>query len=495
MTTTTSSTSTTPATTTTATDAASLGSALLTSLGGGTGLDMTNLATQISAAEYASQTSALSTQLSKVAVQISQASQLKSDLLSLSSSLGTLVEGTNLLPQPTVTNSTVASATLPSGSAGASSSYTLEVTQLAAPQVVSTANMATSTKMKGGTLTFTFGTITNGAIAPNGTTKSLAIADGASMAQVATAINGAGMGVTAYVASNSNGQQLVIKGSEGAAQGFAITSSDDAAATAANTSLSALAYDPAGSGQATLVVGASDAAYKLDGISRTASSNTIAYAAPGLSLKLTGTNSGSPTIITYSDPTSTITSTMSNLVSALNSVITEINTDTAASTGNLYNDTGAKAAKRAFSALTNTVIMPNAAAGEPKTLADLGVTITKDGSLTLDSTKLSAALSANVGAVAAMFTSGVHGIYSTVFSTVNTLTTSTNSGSLAGSITQYTDLQTRLTAKQGTIGDLQSQLRSRLISQYAAANSSVATYNSTLTYLKNQVAAWNKTGG
>jgi len=494
----TSSTSTTAstATTTTTSDTAAIGSSILTALGGGGGLnlDTTSLATALANAEYASQTGALTTQLSKVAVQISQASQLKSDLLSLSSSLGSLVEGTNLLPQPTVTNSNVASATLPSGSAGSTSSYTLEVTKLAAAQVLSSGNQATSATMKGGTLTFNFGTISNGALSTGGTSTSISIADGATLAQVATAINSASMGVSAYVATNANGQQLVIKGSEGAANGFTISSSDDAAATSTNTSLASLAYDPASTtNQTSLVTSSGDAAYKLDGIARTSGSNTIAYAAPGLALKLTGTNTGSPTTITFSDPTSSIKTTMTNLVAAFNTLITEINSDTNASTGNLYNDTGAKATKAAFSKLPNAVIMPNAASGAPKTLSDLGVTLAKDGTLTLDSTVLASALSNNVGAVAAMFTSGVSGIYATVFNTVNSLTTSTDSGSLAGSVTAYTDLQTRLTDKQTQMTDLQTQLRARLITQFAATNSTVAGYNSTQSYLTSQIAQWNKT--
>jgi len=487
-------------TTATATDSASIGAAILTAMGGGGGLslDTTSLATELASAEYSSQTSALTTQLSSVAVQISQASQLKSDLLSLSSSLGTLVEGSNLLPQPTVTNSSVASATLPSGSSGSTSSYTLEVSNLATAQVLSSPTESSSATMKGGTLTFNFGTISNGSLTANGTTQSVSIADGASLSDVASSINNAGMGVTAYIATNSSGEQLVIKGTQGAANGFSITTSDSSSATSTNTSLAALAYDPSStsSSQATLVTNSTDAAYKLDGISRTSTSNTIDNAAPGLSLKLTGTNSGSPTTITYSDPSSSITSTMTNLVSALNSIITEVNTDTdPTGTGKLYNDSGAKATKSAFSSLVNAVIMPNAASGEPKTLADLGVTIAQDGSLTLDSTVLSSALSSNSGAVAAMFTSGVNGIYSTIFNSVNNLTTSTNAGSLAGSITQYTDLQTRLTTQQSNIATLQSELRARLITQYAAANSSIAGYTSTQSYLTNQIAQWNKTGG
>jgi flagellar capping protein FliD len=41
---------------------------------------------------------------------------------------------------------------------------------------------------------------------------------------------------------------------------------------------------------------------------------------------------------------------------------------------------------------------------------------------------------------------------------------------------------------------LQATLRDRLVTQYAAANSVVASYNSTASYLTNQIAQWNKTG-
>jgi flagellar hook-associated protein 2 len=455
---------------------------------------MTALAGTISEAEYMSQTSALTSRLSKITTQISEASQLKSDLLSLSSSLNTLIEGGGLLPEPTVTNSSVATATLPSGSAGSSSSYTLEVTQLAASQVLATSNLSSSAAtLKGGTLTFNFGTISGTSFTADSShsAATITITDGQTLADLASSINSADIGITAYIATNSGGAQLVLKGSEGAANAFTITAADDSGATGAN-SLSTFAYTPATSSTTiTRPQASSDAAYKLDGISRTSTTNTIDYAAPGLSLKLTGTNSGTPTTITYSNPSSTIKTTMTNLVSALNTLVTEINTDTSASTGSLYNDSGAKAAKRAFSTLVNTVIMPNAGTGEPATLADLGVTLAKDGTFTLDSSTLSTALTNNVNAVAAMFTNGINGVYATLFNTISGLTTAADSGSLAGSITAYTDLQTTLTDKKTAIATQQEALRQRLITQYSAANSTVASYNSTLTYLKNQIAAWN----
>jgi hypothetical protein len=158
------------------------------------------------------------------------------------------------------------------------------------------------------------------------------------------------MGVTAYVATNANGSQLVFKGTEGANNAFTVTANDtsDASSTGFN-SVGVLAYSTAATSTTiTQQQGAGNASYKLDGITRTSTSNTIDNAAPGLSLKLTGTNVGNPTTITYSDPSSSITNTMTNLVAALNAIMTELNTNMSAATGNLYNDTGARLFRAPF---------------------------------------------------------------------------------------------------------------------------------------------------
>lgn len=489
-----SSTTSTATTTSTTSSSTTIGAQILQSLGVTSGSSLTSLAPSIAKAEYASQNDALSTQLTKVQLQISEASQLKSDLLTFQSSLSSLIDGGNLLPSPTVTNASVATASLPSGSSGANSSYSLEVTQLAKPQVLSTASSATNATMQGGTLTFNFGTVANGAFTADTThtAGSVTIPDGASLAQVAAAINSAAMGVTAYVATNAQGSQIVLKGSEGAANAFTITASGTGTASG-TTSLSSLAYDPSTTNSYTVAQSATDAAYKLDGIERTATSNTIANAAPGLSLKLTGTNTGNPTTITYSDPSSGITTAMQNITTVLNSLVTEMNTDMSASSGGLYNDSGAKAMAKALSQLAGTTLMPNAASGDPKTLADLGLTTQKDGSFKLDTTKLASVLASNPGGVAAMFTKGVNGIYATVNKTVSALTTSAvGSSSLDNSVKHYTTLQTSITAQQAKLATLQSNLEARLTSQYAATDAATSGYNSTLTYLKAQIAAWNK---
>ncbi|MDE1915768.1 MAG: flagellar filament capping protein FliD [Sphingomonadales bacterium] len=481
------------ASSTSAATSATVGQQILTSLGVTSGSSLSSLAPAIAKAQYASQTDALNTQLSKVQLQISEAGQLKSDLLTFQSSLSNLIDGGNLLPSPTVTNASVASASLPLGSSGSPSSYSLEVTQLAQPQVLASATSASTDTMQGGTLTFNFGTISGSSFTADSThaASTITIPDGATLSQVASAINGAAMGVTAYVATNANGSQLVLKGTQGAADGFTITSSGTG--TAGTTSLSTLAYDPSTTGSYTVAQSATDAAYKLDGIARTSTTNDITNAAPGLSLKLTGTNAGNPTTVSYSDPSSGITTAMQNITAVLNQIVGDMNTDMSTSSGGLYNDSGAKAMASKFSQLTNMVIMPNAASGAPKTLSDLGLAINKDGTYTLDTTKLATVLSTNANDVAAMFTKGVNGIYGTVNSMVSALTTSTDPGSLTGSVTRYTTLQSSLTAQQTALATQQSSLQDRLVAQYAATDATVATYNSTLTYLKAQIAAWNNT--
>lgn len=483
--------------------AQALGASIVNSMGLGTGIDMTNLATEIASASYASQLSNVNSQLSSVQLQISQAGQLKSDILTLASSVSSAIDSGNLLPAPTVSNSSVASASLPLGSTGSTSGYSLEVTQLAQPQVLASSTLSNSATLEGGTLTFNFGTITttgSGSSATSTFTQdtsktagTVTIPAGASLAQVAGAINGANIGVTAYVATNANGQQLVIKGAQGADSAFTISASGSGAASG-QTALSSLAYDPAASSNSTsLVQSSTDAAFKLDGIARTSSSNTVDYAAPGLSLKLTGTNAGSPTTITYSDPSSGITTTMQNLVSALNSMRTEINTDTAVGSGALVNDSATQALSRQLAALPGTTIMPNAASGAPSTLADLGVSVDKDGNFSLDSSKLSAALQANQTAVAAMFTNGLYGIYGTIENMALAASSSTDAGSLTGSVQRYTAIQTNLQTQQTNFQTQQTNLQNQLIQQYSSSNATVASYKSIQTFLTAQIDAWNGT--
>src|SRR5690606_5479052 len=108
-----------------------------------------------------------------------------------------------------------------------------------------------------------------------------------------------------------------------------------------------------------------------------------------------------------------ISTEMQDLVGALNEVVGDLRAATNPTSGDLARDPGARALQRTFSELGTHVIMPGASVDAPRTLADLGLAIERDGSFRLDAARLQAVLARDPEGVAAMFTTGLNGIYAT----------------------------------------------------------------------------------
>ena len=463
--------------------------ALLTELGVSGNIDASNLADELSAADYSGQVDQLNTQNSTLTTEISDASTLMNMTSSLASSLQTMITTGQLASTPQIANSQVA--TVSAGTVQGSGTTTLEVDSLAQGQTIASPTIsASATDVGSGSLTITFGTVSGSTFtAGSQTPVTVSIAQGSSLSQVATAINNAGAGVSAYVATNSNGQQLVITGPQGAANAFTVSATEDPS----DPGLSQFAYAPSSSGStsggATLAEAATDANYILNGVQRTSASNSITDAAPGISLNLTGTNQGNPTTISFTDPTSSITSGMNDLVSALNTIVNQLNTDTAAGAA-LANNPGANALQQALSSLSSTVVMPDATSGQPATLADLGLSINKDGTFSLDTSVLSNALHSNSQAVAAMFTTGINGVYSTIFNLSQAVNDSTNGDSLAGSVKDMQNQQSTIATQLSNIATEQTALRTQLLTQFSSLNATVTADKSTQSFLTQQIALW-----
>lgn len=472
-------------------------SQLLTSLGTGSGIDMIGLANNLAVAQFATKTDRLTEQSERLATQISAASTLKSAISNLASSLGTRVRDGDLAAQPKLSNASVATAKL-SGTVQTKGTYSLEVSSLATSQTLaSPAYVPATTPVGAGTLSIKFGTISGTSFTPDATHAALdiTVAAGATLTDVANQINAQNAGVTAYVSNTTDGAKLVLKGASGAANGFTIEATPDPA-DPTSPGLSNLAWNPSSGAPDRLLTSAGNANFKLDGLSVTSASNTVVDAIPGVTLELTGTNTGSPATVTFSDPSSSITSMMSDLVDALNEIMSQVNTATDSKTGELARDSGAMALKRQLQALTTTTIMPNAADGEPSTLSALGVSLTRDGKFTLDSKRLTDTLKANPEATGAMFTNGLHGIYATVdgisrgMSMVSSDTRSYGA-TLGNSIASMTAKQTEIAEDKMKLAEKQEVLRAQLVARFSAADSIVSSSKSTMSYLKNQIAAWN----
>lgn len=466
---------------------------LLTSLGAGSGVDMAGLATSLAQAQFAAKKDRLTTQSEKLDAQISAASTLKSAISNLASSLSTRVRAGDLSSQPQLANSAVATATL-SGTTIAKGSYSLEVTKLATSQTLASERFDAATSLAGeGKLTISLGTV-NGTSFDVGTTPAIEIdvTAGQTLTDVANLINAKNAGITAYVSNTTDGAKLVLKGSTGAASAFKI----DAAVTSGD--LGKLASNPATAAPERLITSAGDASFKLDGLTVTSASNKVVDAIPGVELNLTGTNTNVPTTVTFTDPSSSITSAMTDLTEALNEIVTQLNTLTDAKTGELARDSGALALRRTMQGLTSKIIMPNAAEGIPRSMADLGLSIQKDGTFSLDSARLTATLKNNPQEAAAMFTNGLYGVDATISEisrNMSSISTDTKSygATLGNSIAAMTAQKTKNTESLTTLSEKQELLRTQLVARFSASDSQVGASKSTLSFLKNQIAAWNGT--
>lgn len=462
-------------------------SSIVSALGGGSGIDMAALASGLAEAQFAARIDRNTARAETVERQISAASELQNAVSQLVSGIAERIRSGDMASTPLIANAAVASVSR--GTAAGSGTYSLEVTALARGQTLSSPALAASTAPVGsGTVTLRFGTVGVGTFAEDTAHApvTIAVPSGATLADLAAAINGAKAGVSAYVAAGADGAHLMLKGADGAANGFIVEASE----TPGDEGLAAFAWAPE-SDPARLLAQAGDAAFKLDGLSRTAPSNTIADAAPGVSLTLTGTNPGAPTTIRFSDPGSAVGNFMQDLTGALNELAKALNQQVDPQGGDLARDSGARALRRTLSELAGTVIMPNAAAGEPRTLADLGLATNRDGTFRLDPARLAVTTKAASSAVAAMFTTGLYGVLATFDRIGRTATSTANPGSLGGSVQRYSALKRSLSTEKADLAAAQEKLRAQMLTRFAGTDARVGASRSTLSFLQNQIAAWN----
>lgn len=465
-----------------------MSTSIISTLGAGSGIDMAALTTSLVEAQFSAKIARLDDRDKKLDAQISAASSLKNKIQMLASAFGERVRTGDLTPLPTIANAAVAKVSRLSAAAPTSGSYSLEVMELARSQSLTSATVTNPADPIGsGTITLRFGTVAGSAFTADTARQpvDIAIAAGAKLQDVADAINGSGSGVTAYVATTTSGTKLMMKGADGAANGFTVeVNSPDAG-------LQALAWTPA-AGNTRLLSTAGDALFKVDGLEMSSASNDVTTAINGLSISLTGTNIGSATRIGFSNPAPNITSAMTDFIAALNEIQAEIAAAMDPKTGEISRDNGAQALRRELTNLTSRVIMPNAAEGEPATLAELGVKTNRDGSYALDTAILSKALTDNPKAVAAMFTPGLYGVYAEMDRISRNASSTTTPGSLGASIARYTNLKSELVEDRTDITEDSERLRARLTQQFSVADSRVAGFKSTMSFLTNQIAAWNK---
>ncbi|WP_017668875.1 flagellar filament capping protein FliD [Sandarakinorhabdus sp. AAP62] len=371
----------------------------LTTFNAGSGLDSRLLVDGLVNAEREARSAPLTRRVEMLTARISALGQLRSALSGIATSLDSRVRTGELGVQLASSDAAISVERVGLGPTSAVASAVV-VNKLAAGQRLNSPVFTSGTDPVGlGTLSFVFGRKSPD---PNstsflfaaGTRPSLNVtitAENNSLTGLAKAINdastAAGAGVTASIVASTGSATLVLRGAEGAENAFIISAAATGGPNLGTPGLERFNHTP---GAETIVQGeaAQDAELVLDGVAITRSSNRIEDAIGGARLTLRRTTTAGVAITAARDGQA-VSGALADFVGTLQAMRQLIGdfrrpSQDGEEPGPLANDPTARALDQR---ITRLVTEPVAQANGLR-LADLGVSIQRDGSITVDSARL-----------------------------------------------------------------------------------------------------------
>ena len=321
-------------------------------------------------------------QESTINSQASALSSIQTDITNLDNDLQSLNSLTGPLSAATVTSSNSSVVTASAASGATTGDNIVTVNKLATTDSWSSTEVASSsTALPAETFTIT---------PASGTAQTFTTDGTQTLSDLQSEINAAGLGVTANIVTDANGSRLsIVANTSGSAANFTVSASDS----------SDFGFTNPQAGQ--------NASVNVNGIDIYSASNTVTGALPGVTLNLLSTSPSQVTLNTSSN-TSAVSSALSQFVSDYNTAINAVNAQFAvsgSSEGVLATDpTVRNLQSDLLGALdyTATPVSGNATTTVPN-LSSLGITVNKDGTLSLDSTTLDSALQNNFSDVQNFF--------------------------------------------------------------------------------------------
>ena len=377
--------------------------------GVGSGLDINKIVSDLIAAEKAPATKRLDTKEATLQAKLSAFGTFQGAVSEFRSALGNINTAAKFQSM-TATVSNTALFTASATSIAQTGSYDIEVTQLAQAQKLVTSDTqrfsAVTDVVGTGTLSFQVGSNAAQTVTIDSSNQTL---EG-----VRDAINKANVGARASIINDGQGFRLAISASNsGTANSLKITvAGDSIGSNTDQTGLSRLAYDPAAAVDSgknmTQTLTAQDAMLKVDGLDVTSASNSVVGVVPGVTLSLKSKQVGTISTLTVAQDTAATLKSVDSFVAAYNTLmetsksLTAFDAKDATKNGILLGDSVVRSiTNQVRGILTSSV---TGATGAARSLADVGISLQKDGSLTFNSSKLQTALSADSQAVAALFT-------------------------------------------------------------------------------------------
>jgi len=377
-------------------------------LGIGSGLDVKSLVDNLAAAAKGPKEAQLAKREEANAAKVSQLALVSQGIDSFASALSSLISGGTLFSQPSLSDSSVLSATAIRGARLGGLSASIEVTHLAQAQTLSSVPLPARTDPVGQgdlTLVTSTGSFTVSITAANDNLDDLA-----------KAINDAGAGVSASVVTDISGARLVVKGATGAANAFTLSVPNGTV-----SGLERFAFGPGVTGGMTEALEARNAALIVDGVPIERATNSFNDLIAGVQIDLKRAAPGVPVAMGVARPDAAISQGVADFVAAYNELMTMVNAATApgldGEAGVLRGDLGMREMRAGLARLP-TMILSSEGDG-PHTLAEIGVRTNRDGSLSLDASRLASALASDPQGVEALFNPGQRS--SSALLTINSL--------------------------------------------------------------------------
>ena len=444
---------------------------IVNSLGAGSGINTTQLVTDLLAATQGAKLNQLNQRSQVNSSRISAMAATQSALTTFAAAVKETLNGQGFVGDLLSGRQDLATAKVLDGGRPEGLPVSVEVVQIAVAQR-EISDVFTSASDPVGERTLT---ITNG----GGSFDVLIDSTNNSLAGMRDAINASNSGVTAMILTDKTGARLVMEAQEGLENAFTVTQGGISPAM-----------------NLTNIAGAADSIIKVDNITLTNTSNTVTGAIPGVELSLLAEQAGTSFTISGSSEPLDVKGLVTEFVAAYNELRRSLNSATAPglggdSSGPLAGDRGAREVIRRLSQLTSTRLTD---AGDFKTLADIGVRTGNDGTLSIDNVRLDAALAADSGAVKLMLEPAVTsetqiGLSGALDSISNALTE--DSGALTVAQKRLEAIRESIAEARIKINEDGDRLREQLETTFNGLERQLSILRSTQSYMEQQFASYN----
>lgn len=348
--------------------------------GKSSGIDVTSVVNELMQVEDQPETQMQSEQTT-INSQISALTNINTELTSLATSVNSLADFDGALSQMTTGSSDSSIVSASADTTATAGTHTVTVSNLATTSSSYSGYISSGGSLAGDQIDVGFG--------PSGDPTSTATIDipssDTTLQEAVNSINQGNYGVTASVVTDSVGSRLVLaSNTSGAAGNLTVTSSAMSFTTAPGL----------------------DAQLTVDGVPVDSSTNTITTAIPGVTLSLGAADPDTPVLISVEPDTDGAATALQNFVTDYNAVVGSINSQyTLDSNGNEGVLAGDSMLQTLQSDLLSMVSTSVSGVGNYVNLQSLGVEMQNDGTLQIDSSTLSSALSSDYSDVQKFFQS------------------------------------------------------------------------------------------